>query len=136
MKSQAFITNYIIKIKKSKIKITNITKDISFFFHIENFFFIYKKNNRNDLRPSREELNSITNLIDEYNSTIKEKFIGNNKIYEIIPEFFTALKKFEKSENKDTIYKIQVEKVIKDIFQLKYSLMTFSRILLNNLNLR
>lgn len=117
--------------------------------------FIYKEKNQNYLRPRLEELNSITNLIKENTSTIKENNEGNNKSIKIIPEFFTALKKFEKTEKKETLYKIQVEEVINilknncikinliniqqkynEIFHHKYSLMTFSRILRNHLNLR
>ena len=141
--------------KKTKAKITNFNKNSSFFFHIENFLnFINEKSNKNYLKPTEKEIKILKELIEKYEKNLGENEKIKDKIITVKSNFFNELKRFEPINKSRTEYGTNVENIINllkkdnikinlkniqikylEIYNKKYSLMTFSRILKNHLNL-
>ena len=83
-------------VKSKKLKITNFTVNNSFFFPIENFLnFINTNKNQNILKPNKNEINALDNIINNLSNNIKVKRPAINRTMKIIPKFFRALKSYQ-----------------------------------------
>lgn len=142
-------------VKKIKTEITNFKKNSVFFFHIENFLkYINKDKNKNYLRTNEKERQTLQKLIEKYKGIQNENIQEKAKVIKIKTNFFEEFKKFESIGKIKSEFGNKVEKIITllnqesikinlintqtkyhEIYNKKYSLMTFSRILKSHLDL-
>ena len=141
-------------VKKTTTSITNFNKNSSFFFHIENFLhYLNEGSNKNNLKPNKKEKEKLKTLIENYEGLSKLNNSENENIILIKTNFLDELKRFESIKNIKTEIGLKVENIIKllneenikinlkniqikyqEIYNKKYSLMTFSRVLKKHLD--